>query len=97
METLRQIDQENVDRQVQPNFVMIIIKMLMMVPQPGLVHPGGSHDHHDGSQDDQDYGSQDDHDQDADDGAPGGSHFTRLLLPGTEGSRQVSIHSSDRR
>ena len=33
METLRQIDQENVDRQVQLNFVMIIIKMVMMVPQ----------------------------------------------------------------
>ena len=36
METLRQIDQENVDRQVQLNFVMIIIKMVMMVPQ--VVH-----------------------------------------------------------
>ena len=35
METLRLIDQENVDRQVQLNFVMIIIKikMVMMVPQ----------------------------------------------------------------
>ena len=28
METLRLIDQENVDRQVQLNFVMIIIKMV---------------------------------------------------------------------
>ena len=37
METLRQIDQENVDRQVQTNFVMIMInKMVMMVPQ--VVH-----------------------------------------------------------
>ena len=36
METLRLIDQENVDRQVQLNFVMIIIKMVMMVPQ--VVH-----------------------------------------------------------
>ena len=38
METLRQIDQENVDRQVHPNFVMIIIKMLMMVMVPQVVH-----------------------------------------------------------
>ena len=38
METLRQIDQENVDRQVHPNFVMIIIKMLMLVMVPQVVH-----------------------------------------------------------
>ena len=38
METLRQIDQENVDRQVHPNFVMILIKMLMLVMVPQVVH-----------------------------------------------------------